>query len=588
MEIMADIPRSVKTPYPRTYGDFRGVDFANRSVSLLRSPDAKNIWKDYSDSEGKGIETRRGLTLQGDFGDAIYGIHFVKISGTLQCIIHSGAKLIKWTNYPTLPATTSELKASGMNTHESVSFVYDAKLYVLDGLNYLVYDGTTIVDVSTVAYIPTTSINRTPVGVGEAYEQVNILQPKRKNSFVSDGTSVNYALDTQNLDLVSVYTMTAIVNGVSKVETIDFTVDRTAGIVTFLTAPSLPATAGQDNIIITFSKTISTYADLIHKCTIIAEFDKRIFFTGNPTYPSKVYNSALSNPAYIGDISYSTLGTDINEIKTLIPGNNVLWGVKSSGGASIFYITPRLDSTFGKLYPNQQSNITMGCNSTGINFGDDIVFLTKQGLKSIINTDIQNENILGHRSSLVDNKMINETNYSSAKMMEFEGYLFILVNGKVFIADSRQKWANEDTASTEYEWYYFELPFTLTYMKEYDGKLFFGNASGNIYEYKGTTDNSTAIASYWTTPFDNFGSEGLLKTTNKKGGIASCTGDIVLSSSKDRATYETIGTYTGLTGRVVYKFKAKKFSELSLKFSSATAFKLYKASIEVYVGGYVK
>jgi len=588
MEIMDNIPRSVKTPFPRTYGDYRGVDFANYNVSLLRSPDALNVWKDYDDAEGKGIETRKGMTLIGNFGSNVYGKHFVKINGTEQCLVHANDKLLKWTNYPTIPATTSEIKASGMNTRKSSSFVYDAKLYIIDGLNYSVYDGSTIVSVASVSYIPTTTINMTPAGVGETYEQVNILQPKRKNSFVADGTSLTFKLDAENLDLVSVYTMTAIVNGVSKIETIDFTVDRTTGIVTFLEAPSAPLTAGQGNVIITFSKTVSAYTNLIEKCTIIAEFDKRIFFTGNPDQPSKVYNSALSNPAYIGDLSYSTLGTDINSVKTLIPGNNVLWGVKSGGGTSIFYQTPRLDSTFGKLYPNQQSNITIGCDATGINFGDDIVFLNKQGLKAIQNVDIQSENLLAHRSSLVDNKMTNETNFANAEMVEYKGYLVVLVNGHIYLADGRQKWSNEDTASVEYEWYYWEMPNTITYIKSYGDVLYFGNAAGNVYKYDGTTDNGTAITSYWTTPHDNFGTDGLRKTTNKRGGTAAGTGDITVSMAKDRGTYDLVASYMGVTDYIVYKKKITKAREISLKFSSTTAFKLYRASIEVYVGGYVK
>ena len=31
----------------RNYTDFRGVDFTDREVSLHRSPDSLNLWKDY-------------------------------------------------------------------------------------------------------------------------------------------------------------------------------------------------------------------------------------------------------------------------------------------------------------------------------------------------------------------------------------------------------------------------------------------------------------------------------------------------------------------------------------------------------------
>ena len=31
----------------RNYNSFRGVDYTNYEVSLYRSPDAKNMWKNY-------------------------------------------------------------------------------------------------------------------------------------------------------------------------------------------------------------------------------------------------------------------------------------------------------------------------------------------------------------------------------------------------------------------------------------------------------------------------------------------------------------------------------------------------------------
>ncbi len=42
-------------------------------------------------------------------------------------------------------------------------------------------------------------------------------------------------------------------------------------------------------------------------------------------------------------------------------------------------------------------------------------------------------------------------------MIEFRGYLLVLINSKLFLADSRQRWQGNDI---EYEWYYWELPRT--------------------------------------------------------------------------------------------------------------------------------
>lgn len=573
------------TPYPRAYGDFRGVDYANNKVNLLRSHDALNVWKDYTDSEGVAIETREDINSIHDFGGATYGIHKVVISNVTHVLVHAGTKLLRWTNYPNTTVTTSELYTS-MNEHESFGVVYDEKLYLKDGANYLVYDGSTIATVVSVATIPTTSNQRTPSGNGSFYQQINILQPKRKNSFIADGTSVDYTLDATDLDVVSTYTMTAVVNGVSKVETIDFTVNRTTGVVTFLTAPAAPSTSGQDNVIITYSKTVSEYATLIENCTIMTEFDKRIFVSGNPDLPSKVYNSALNDPTYFGDLSYSTLGTDINTVKTLIPGNNVLWGIKDGKNHSVFYQTPRLDSVYGKLYPNQQSNVVTGCNSTGINFGDDIVFMSSEGLKGIENVDIQSENLLGHRSSMIDPKLLSVA--GTAKMAEYQGYLIILLGNNMYLADSRQKWLNEDTKSYEYEWFYWNTGFdtiTANYIKVIDDILYIGDEEGNLYYLGGTP---TELNSYICTAHDNFGTDSLRKSSNKRGSTINGSGDMTISIAKDRGAYTTVKTITGLDGKDTFKPQAKKCQEISFKISSTTSFKLYSMATEVFVGGYCK
>lgn len=86
------------TTVGRTYSDFKGVDFSNSDVSLYRSPDSVNMWKNYDN--GEGIETRPGMELLGEFDNQINGIHFYRISNTLQVIVHAGTKLYKWNNYP--------------------------------------------------------------------------------------------------------------------------------------------------------------------------------------------------------------------------------------------------------------------------------------------------------------------------------------------------------------------------------------------------------------------------------------------------------------------------------------------------------
>ena len=83
----------------RNYSQFRGVDFSNRKdeISILRSPDALNMWKNYKNSNGKCIETRPEAELLGEFSSPIYGLFFYG-TGTLT---HSGTKLYDGTDEQT-------------------------------------------------------------------------------------------------------------------------------------------------------------------------------------------------------------------------------------------------------------------------------------------------------------------------------------------------------------------------------------------------------------------------------------------------------------------------------------------------------
>lgn len=110
----------------RKYSNFRGVDFSNSEVNYYRSPNAKNMWKNYEDGS---IETRPGMKLLDTFGNRIYGLFFLNKDDVLHVLVHAGTKLLKWANYPNTPAETTEL-FSGMNVRESNSFVFDNTLFI--------------------------------------------------------------------------------------------------------------------------------------------------------------------------------------------------------------------------------------------------------------------------------------------------------------------------------------------------------------------------------------------------------------------------------------------------------------------------
>ena len=261
----------------RNYSNFRGVDFSNKEVNIVRSPDSLNMWKNYKNNLGKCIETRPDMELLQTFSNTVFGLFFYKVGNIEHMIVHCGTQLLDIVN-----GETRVLK-EGMNPRRSYSFIYNNIFYIKDGINYLEYDGQTIQEV--VGYIPTTSISRKPEGGGAVYEDVNLLTPFRKNSFVADGVATRYYLDAKEID--SDYQPIVIANGEQVTDfTVDFIGDKVGSFIEFTTAPTEPLTIGQDNVTITFKKTVKGYRDRINKCTLLSVFDNRVFFSGNENYPN--------------------------------------------------------------------------------------------------------------------------------------------------------------------------------------------------------------------------------------------------------------------------------------------------------------
>lgn len=548
----------------REYKKFRGVDFGHRKdeVNLYRSPDALNVWKNYKGSNGNCIETRPELELLTKYSDTIFG-HFFYNN---KLIVHSGSNLYE----------EDKIIYSNMAQNKSVMWGYAKKLYIIDGSEYLVYDGKEVKPVE--GYIPTTTTGKSATGEGNKFQDVNLLTGIRKNAFVGDGESTAFQLDTEEFDtdyIVKVW--------VNDVEVTDFTADATKGIVTFKTAPNVPDTVGQTNVIIQFRKTIEGYRERISKCTMVEQFDNRIFFSGNPDFPNVLFHSALEDPTYCSDLDYYEEGTDDSKITSIVTGNNALWVLKepSQSNTTIYYHNPALDDTYGKIYPSVHSSISTGCVAKGINFNDVISFFSDRGMEGITG-DVTTEQTIEHRSSLIDSRLLNEKNYKNLILEKWEGYLLVIIDNKIYLADSRTMFTNND--HIEYEWYYWEFAKNITGTFVKDGVLYLCSDK-EIY----TLTKQGEVEAYWTTLDDEFTCPHYQKTTNKKGCVVDIEGEeVTISVRTDNDNFEVIDRYKNTKGYVVPRIKKKKWKSIQMKFSSNKPFYLYSSTLEAYVGSYVK
>lgn len=548
----------------RLYSGFRGVDFRGDEINLVRSPDSLNMWKDYKETES--IRTRPGMELHSSFADPVYGLSFFNEA----LIVHSGTKLYKVVN------GRQSLLYSGVKAAKSDSFIHVNKWYFKDGANYLVYDGATIKSVE--GFVPTTSIARKPAGGGTMYQDINLLTGKRINTFLADGESTEFVLDAKDID--STYKPVVKVN--DKVVT-NYTVDHKNGKIKFSKAPEIPLTDGQDNVSVEFRKNVKGYPERIKNCTLLQVFDNRVFFSGNKDYPSTVWHCSLDDPSYCSDLDYYHEGLDPARVKGMVAGNNALWVFRepSQANTTVFYHTPTIDSEYGKIYPSVHSSVTTGCVGKAINFNDDIVFFSDRGMEGI-SGDVTTEQVLAHRSSLVDRKLTSEKNYEDMVLDEWEGYLIVFVGDKAYLADSRAMFNHNGNG--EYEWFYWELGKTVKCSRVYKGVLYVGTDDG-VYTF---TDNKANVESYWTTPLDKFKYPSMLKTTNKRGCVVEATGDISVYAKLEDTDFELIGKYEDVQDYFVCRIKRKKFKDLQLKFYSDKRFSLETATIEAFIGGYIK
>lgn len=518
---------SAPTVYTKNYNTFKGVDFSTdpANISPSRSPDALNLISD----AGGYPEKRLGWRTLTTFTAKINGIHRLYKDSTEYIIVHSGTTLYRWTS----TADPVSLYTGAAN-NKSFSFCMNEKLWILTGTEYLVYDGTTMQPVSEIAYAPTTRIGVPPAGGGTALEAVNLLSPYRINTFLADGTSTSYTLDSTGIDSVTAVT----VNGTA---TTAYTVNTTTGVVTFTTAPAAPTVSGQDNVSIKFKVIVSGYAEAISKCRFASRYGfggdegERVFFSGNATKPNVDWHCEihspdyLPDPAYIPDTSFAYVGSDANAIMGYRRLGSYLAIVKgdNSQDATIFLRSSSLDSNNAAAFPLTQGVVGIGAISmwSFANLGDEPLFLGSSGIYGIYTSDVTAMQSVQNRSYYVDARLASEANLNDACAVLWNGRYLLCVNSHVYVLDGKQSktYIPQSGGNYLYECYYWDnVPATC--FLEINGDLYFGTAEGKLCRFNNDvvrmtrySDDGAAIHARWETKLDDDGNFALWKCVPLRG-----------------------------------------------------------------------
>lgn len=207
-----------------------------------------------------------------------------------------------------------------------------------------------------------------------------------------------------------------------------------------------------------------TSQDAILGCTICAQFDGRVFFTGNPALPNTVFytqrdSTGHNNPFYIGTYNYFDTGIGQTPNSAMIAtGSNLIvfkGDTVQDGSINLYQGVDGTDNILPRFYVRQQGLAGVGCLGAACNFADDPVFISKRGLDAVGLQAVNLERSVQHRSTNVDRKLTSEY-LAHAQLTEWEGYLVLLVpGGRVYLADSRQLFTNA-AGYMEYEWYFLD------------------------------------------------------------------------------------------------------------------------------------
>lgn len=188
-------------------------------------------------------------------------------------------------------------------------------------------------------------------------------------------------------------------------------------------------------------------------CTCACAFDGRMFYSGNPSYPGTVFYSASDNtgrndPLYVGVLNYFKDGLRPATHYTLVNLGDKLALVAgdATGEGEIFLHAPADtgEDLLPRIYPLVSGIVGLGCFGEAVSFGNEILLLTKRGLMSVHRSGTTDAYTLSPRSTAINSRLCKE-NLANVRMSVHEDLLYVLAEGRVYLAYATEK--------GEYEWY---------------------------------------------------------------------------------------------------------------------------------------
>lgn len=445
-------------------------------------------------------------------------------------IFHSDTKLYTMDD----EGTISEIY-DGVTAKKGSFFKFNGLLYFMQKGKYLQYDGTTVSEV--VPYIPTVIINRTPSGGGDVLEEYNRIGTGFINKFNGTTSDVNYQLTDTDLDATEVL---CTVDGVTKEEDTDFTVNRTTGLVTFTSYQTL----GQNNIVFTAFKTVQEDIDSILTCKYGVPFggqnDNRLFLGGNGT--GYFYWTGISangiDASYFAYNNYNVIGNPDEDITGFTKHNKVLCIFKEReiyGETYTFDGISGIFNTFGI-----RDNIGCDCPDTIQSVNNEVVWLSSYlGPQIMINTEKEDIRSVFPIGRNINPQLLAEQNLKSASSVDFNGKYWLCVNDKVYLWDyfisPYYDTGNPEDNARRLSWWYFDNINAGMWITHEDDLYYADRTAGLFVKFHTAYDNTQfydfgeAISAVYRCPVREFGN-GVYEFTVLRGWVG-VRGDTRTSST---------------------------------------------------------
>ena len=461
-----------------------------------------------------------------DFGTYIRGMYSTNLGGTEYLLVATDGKLYYFLkneledeeNWDSLEPTL----IGNIGTGDVSFFTFDKKVYILSG-KYHSWDGTTLQEVE--GYTPLVFINTPPAGGGVIYDELNVLSPRKHQTFNGDGTSTTFHL-AQNVTITG-RNLTSIdkvkVNG-EEISTDDYTYDLAAGTVTFNTAPS----NGMDNVDIywTLNDGDRHIIEGMKFGTVFGgAIDSRVFLYGNPECSNRTYFSGINSDTGQPSVEYFPASAFVD----IGPSNFTLTDLTrqydrllaTTNRPEAYYLTISTESlpltltdntSTSRLVPSVSTfplnevhgNVAPGQGQLIDNYP---VTLDKNALIMWKATNVRDEKNMEDISQRIKQDL-NELDLTAFKTMDFqkENQLWFGSNNRIYIYNYYNKTFSR-----------IRLLDDFAEMTSLGNSVYMAMLDGRVVKWGGEfqTFDGQIIRAHWEMNFSDFGAAYLRKTMNR-------------------------------------------------------------------------